>query len=223
MKISEYGEISQPFTFENLVLNYGFPTAGGHNLTMGWLKYFPMRNFIYQKIKAGENPAIISGVRKKESKRRSKRKSYASYINNDGKIFFVCPLFFKSNDWVTKYWIENNIKRSPVYNTLHLSGDCLCGCFAKSSELKLLQMFHPEVFAEIKRLEKLVKEKGSKEAQKFTTWGNNNKSTSDIESQTTLESAICSECFFDNDNKENDTERFDNELTEIETKLENIS
>ena len=221
-KKSDYGKIGQPFTFENLVMNFGFPTAGGHNLTMGWLKYYPMRNFIYQKIKDGENPAIISGVRKKESKRRSKRKSYASYINHDGKISFVCPLFFKSNEWVTKYWIENNIKRSPVYDTLHISGDCLCGCFAKKEELKLLEMFHPEVFAEIKRLEKLVKEKGSKEAQRFTTWGNNKKSTMEVEAQSTIENTVCTECFFDREETDEDNKRFNDEMKDIDKKINKL-
>ena len=221
-KESKYGKPGDPFTFENLVLNYGFPKASGHNITMAWLKYYPIRQFIQKKIKDNEKPAIISGVRKKESKRRSKRKSYSNHINHDGYMTFVCPLFYKSNNWVSEYYIKNNIKRSPVYKTLHISGDCLCGCFAKKEELKLLEMFHPEVFAEIKRLEKLIKEKGSLEAQNFTTWANNNKSTSDVESQTTLESAICSECFFDNDNKENDTKRFDKEMAQIEKKLEHL-
>ena len=54
-----------------------------------------------------------------------------------------------------KYWITANIKRSPVYETMHISGDCLCGCFAKEEELGLLKMFHPEVYEEIKRIEEL--------------------------------------------------------------------
>jgi len=222
-KESKYGHPGDPFTFENLVLNFGFPKASGHNVTMAWLKYYPMRKFIHQKIKDNENPAIISGVRKKESKRRSKRKAYSNHINHDSYMTFICPLFYKSNNWVSEYSIKNNIKRSGVYNTLHISGDCLCGCFAKKSELKLLEMFHPEVFAEIKRLEKLVKEKGSKEAQRFTTWANNNKSTSQIESQTTLESAICSECFFDRDLQEKDNKRFDNEMDNIDQKLTRLT
>ncbi len=198
---SEYGKIGDPFTFENLVLNFGFPTAGGHGLTMGWLKYYPMRKFIHGKIKDGENPCVISGVRKKESKRRSKRKSYQEYINQDGKMTFVTPLYYKSNDWVMKYYITHDIKRSPVYETLHISGDCLCGCFAKESELELLKMFHPEVYKEIQRLEKLVRERGTEEAQRFLTWGNHDKSTLHVESNDAIESAVCSECFFDNGDK----------------------
>jgi len=221
-KISKYGKIGDPFTYENRILYHGFPMSGSHNITMAELKFYPMRTFIGKKIKNGERPAIISGVRKKESTRRNTRKSYSKYINSDGNVIFVCPLYFKSNDWVTKYWIENDIKRSPVYDTLHISGDCLCGCFAKKEELKLLQMFHPEVFAEIKRLEKLIKKKGTDEAKKYSTWGNNKQTTIEVESQTTIESAICSDCFFDRKETDEDNKRFNNEMTEINRKLVNM-
>ena len=75
----------------------------------------------------------------------------------------------------------------------------------------------------VRSLEKLVKEIGSKEAQRFTTWANNNKSTSQIESQTTLETAICSECFFDRDLQEKDNKRFDNEMDNIDQKLTRLT
>ena len=84
-------------------------------------------------------------------------------------------------------------------------------------------MFHPEVFAEIKRLEKLVKEKGTKEAQRYTTWGNNKQSTVEVEAQSTIEDAVCTECFFDRDSANDDTERFDGELASIEKKLTGVS
>ena len=220
-KISKYGKIGDPFTYENRILYHGFPMSGSHNITMAELKFYPMRTFIGKKIKDGEKPAIISGVRKKESTRRNTRKSYSKYINCDGNVIFVCPLYFKSNDWVTKYWIENDIKRSPVYETLHISGDCLCGCFAKKDELKLLEMFHPDVFKKIKDLENEIKIKGTKEAKKYSTWGNGG-NTKDIESQTTIESAVCSDCFFDHKETDKDTKRFNDEFDDIETKLEMV-
>jgi len=222
VKKSKYGKIGDPFTYENLVLSGGFPTAGGHHFTMARLKYYPMRKFIFGRIKNGENPCVISGVRRNESKRRSVSKTYDNYIKNDGKLTFVTPLYYKSNEWVSEYWIVNNIKRSPVYETLHISGDCLCGCFAKEEELKLLEMFHPEVYTEIQRLEKLVREKGTEEAKEHPTWGNHNESTLKVESHDDIESAVCSECFFDRDGKEEDTKRFDNELSSIEQKLEKL-
>ena len=222
-KKSPYGKIGEPFTFENLVLTFGFPTAGGHRVTMGYIKWFPIRKFMKNKIKSGEKACIIGGIRRKESKRRATRKSYKNYINTDGNITFVLPLYYKSNDWVMRYFIENDIKRSPVYETLHISGDCLCGCFAKKDELKLLEMFHPEVYAEIKRLEKLILEKGTDLAKENSNWGNLNTSTINVKAEDKVEAALCAECFFDRDAKEDDTKRFDNEMTEIDKKLDKMT
>ena len=136
-------------------------------------------------------------------------------------MWFVSPLYFKSNDWVYRYFIENNIKRSPVYDTIHISGDCLCGCFAKKGELKLLEMFHPTVFAEINRLEKLVKDNGSQDAKKHKTWGIFNQST--LSKQTQLQDYVCNDCMLDNQQEiESDTKRFNDEMADIDKKLVNI-
>tara|TARA_R100001244_G_scaffold41733_1_gene37655 strand:+ start:207 stop:1139 length:933 start_codon:yes stop_codon:yes gene_type:complete len=219
-KITKNGKIGEPFDFEHLVLAYGFPKQALHTVTMRWLKLFSIRKFVYERIALGENPAIVSGIRKNESARRKTKAK--KYIYNDGKMWFISPLYYKSNGWVMKYFIENDIKRSPVYETLHISGDCLCGCFAKKEELKLLEMFHPDVFTEIKRLEKLVKEKGSPEAKKNSVWGIHNQTTESVEAQDNLEAYVCSECFFDNTGKEADTKRFNDEMEDIDKKLEKM-
>tara|TARA_R110002020_G_C16118145_1_gene760115 strand:- start:45 stop:974 length:930 start_codon:yes stop_codon:yes gene_type:complete len=211
------GDVGEEFSYEKLVLNYGFPQQPFHTVTMRHLKYFPLRKFIYDRLKLGEKPCIVGGIRKNESARRKLK--WNKYFYNDGKMWFVSPIFFKEDSWVYDYFLKNDIKRSPVYETLHISGDCLCGCFAKKEELKLLQIFHPEVFDEIKRLEKLVKEKGTEEAQAQTTWGIHNQTTENIESQSQLESFVCNECFFDRDGKEIDTKRFNDEMAEIDKKL----
>ena len=214
------GDVGEEFSYEKLVLNYGFPQQTFHTVTMRHLKYFPLRKFIYDRLELGETPCIVGGIRKNESARRKMK--WKKYFYNDGKMWFVSPIFFKDDSWVYNYFIKNDIKRSPVYDTLHISGDCLCGCFAKKEELKLLQMFHPEVFKDIKRIEKLVKEKGTEEAKKQTSWGIHNQTTESIESQSQLESFVCSECFFDDTGKEKDTKRFNDEMEEIEKKLEEM-
>ena len=219
-KDSKHGKINEQFDYENLVLNYGFPKEGLHTVTMRWLKLFSIRKFIFERIAMGEKPAIISGIRKNESARRKTKAK--KYIYNDGKMWFISPLYFKSNEWVYDYFIKEDIKRSPVYETLHISGDCLCGCFAKKDELKLLEMFHPDVFTELKRLEKLIKEKGTDEAKKYSTWGNSG-NTKDIESQTTIESFVCTDCILDRATTDDDTKKFNDELENIEAKLESLN
>jgi len=218
--VSKHGKIGEPFDFEHLVLAYGFPKQALHTVTMRWLKLFSIRKFISERIALGENPAIVSGIRRNESARRKIKAK--QYIYNDGKMWFISPLFYKSNDWVMRYFIENDIKRSPVYNTLHISGDCLCGSFAKREELKLLEMFHPEVFTEIKRLEKLLKEKGTPEAKENSVWGIHNQTTESAKSQSQLESFVCSDCLFDRNTTDEDTKRFNDEFEDIEAKLETV-
>ena len=223
-KTTSRGKPGEVFSYEKLVLTYGFPRQAFHTVTMQHLKYFPIRKFIYDKIRAGENPCIVGGIRKKESKRRKIK--WSKYLYNDQKMWFVSPLFFKSNGWVYDYFITNKIERSPVYEFLELSGDCLCGAFATHSELKLIQQFYPETFNEIKRLEKLIQEQGTDVAKRNCKWGKYEQSTQDIESQTTMdgfvdkniESIICSDCSLDD--KEQDTKRFDDEMADIKKKLE---
>ena len=206
----------QPFNYENLVKTFGFPKQSFHNNTMAWLKYYPMRAFIDSRWEKGERPALISGVRKNESARRKHASKYTSCpLDKSDSIIFVKPIYYKTNSWVSEYWIKTGMKKSPCYNTIHLSGDCLCGCFADSKELKLIEMFHPEVFKKIKDLEKLIDKEGTKNARKNKTWGNGSFNTTDIENQQTLdshvESLVCNDCYLDRTNTTKDTERFDKE------------
>jgi len=210
---------SIPFSYKNLVMRYGFPSHSGHTMVMQQLKLFPIRQFIHQRIKAGEKPCIITGIRKKESARRSR--NYYTPIDKDGKMVYVKPLFYKTNEWVYRYFVENDVKRSPVYETLHLSGDCLCGCFAKKGEAKLLQIFHPEVYDKILKLENEFKKIKDHPYKAFATWGNSKNSIKDVKSQSTIESYFCSDCFLDRSVTNDDTKRFDDEMAEIEKKLTN--
>ena len=209
-----------PFSYENLVMTYGFPKEAFHRQTMQYLKYFPIRKFIKDRIAHDEKPAILSGVRKKESSRRKIK--VRNYIQKDDKLVWVKPLIYKSNEWVYQYFIENNILRSPVYNTLHISGDCLCGCFADKSELKLLQMFHPEVYDKITYLENKIKSEGSDDAKKNATWGKYHQATNDIKAQTTIESYLCSDCILDRSATDDDTKKFNDEFENIEAKLDKL-
>ena len=56
-KDSKYGyKKGEPFSFENMVLQFGFPKQHVHDTIMGILKHQPMREFINQKIKHLEIP-----------------------------------------------------------------------------------------------------------------------------------------------------------------------
>jgi len=212
-----------PLSYEKAVLRWGFPSAYSHPQTMAWLKWHSIVQFILKKEALGEKPALCSGIRKKESKRRNRNFNY--WLDKHDKLTFIKPIFYKNNNWVMRYFIENDIKRSPVYETLHLSGDCLCGCFGQTQDLKLIQMFHPTAFNEIKRLEELIKKEGSPNAKKYGLWGNTKKdtwgtSTKDVIAQTVLENFVCNDCILDHKKTEKDTNRFNHEMEDIDKKLE---
>lgn len=199
---SKYLKKGEHYNYQNLIKCFGFPDASWHNTTMAWLKYYPMKYFINDRIALGENPALISGVRKNESSRRKFSSKYTRCpLDKSESIIFVKPIYYKTNTWVSEYWIKNNLKRSPCYDTIATSGDCLCGCFSDSHELKLLELYHPEVFNKIKELEQVIQKVGTHRAKKYAHWGNSdNTSTTDIQNQTTLdfiEESICNECHFD--------------------------
>lgn len=58
---------------------------------------------------------------------------------------------------------------NPVSEKLHMSGECLCGAFAKPDELEEIRFWFPEVAAEIDRLEAEVAAAGHREP--FCRWG----------------------------------------------------
>ena len=97
---------------------------------------------------------------------------------------FYSPIFKWSTVEVWDYIKEHKLERSPIYNTMHISGDCFCGAFSSRGESNFLQMFHPEL---ANRLIELEKKYGGK-------WGNQI-SMVDMKSQTKLDDLICMECY----------------------------
>lgn len=169
-------------TFEKFVERFGFPHSGMHSAVMGFLKWHPMRKWHNEQKKLGRDILFISGRRKKESKRRMRMKSNKEYAETEGMKFYS-PIYNWTNEQVWEYLKDNNIQRSPIYDTMHISGDCFCGAFSAKGESVAMSMFHPKLAEWIRSLEKKY---GSK-------WGNQ-MSMTNAKEQGTLEDFICSEC-----------------------------
>lgn len=164
-------------TYEDFIRKFGFPGKGIHSAIMGYLKYHPMRKF------ARENKPLtyITGRRRKESKRRMRiQKQQTEKV--DGMTFYS-PLY----DWTTKdvwdYIKKHELKRCPVYETLHMSGDCLCGAFSESGEAELIATFHSKMAERIKLLEQ----------QYGGRWGNQSSITGAL-NQSKISSYVCNDC-----------------------------
>ena len=135
-----------------------------------------------------EKIGIISGVRKFESKRRGRT---AKPILKDGSMIFVAPIFYLKTEEVWSYIKENNLEVSPVYKTLHLSGDCMCGAFSEMGEAELISLFYPEIAKRIEELEiKYCK-------IKYCKWGNQSSMSGAIK-QKRMDNFICADCQISN-------------------------
>lgn len=176
-------EPKQGESYEEFVKKYGFPHSGIHNSIMGCLKFHPLRKWHYEQKKLGRNIMFVSGARRKESKRRKKRDYMKKQYNELDGMRFYKSIFDWTTTQVWDYLKENNIPRSPIYETMHISGDCLCGSFSSKGESAFLKMFHPKMFNYFLELEKKY---GGK-------WGNQI-SIVDMKNQKTLDELICTEC-----------------------------
>jgi 3'-phosphoadenosine 5'-phosphosulfate sulfotransferase (PAPS reductase)/FAD synthetase len=158
-----------PVSYRDLVIERGFPGPAMH---------FKM----YQRLKercldaartdlgvanSRSNVAIfIAGRRRQESKRRAD----VPLWERDGSVIWVSPLAFWTKLDLNTYRLMNpSIPRNPASDTLHMSGECLCGAFAHRGELDEIGHWYPEVRAEIEALEAEVRAAGH--AEPFCTWG----------------------------------------------------
>ena len=182
------------FAYVAYCLQFGYPGPSMHSAIMKILKYNTMKKFIQEPQFKKLNPAIVGGVRKFESVRRFG--NYDSPITQETDLFFVNPLFYEKDDEVYKYFMENGLKRSPSYETLGFSGECMCGSFATKGEAQLLKQVDPKRFEFIQWITEGIKKFGSKEAKKYAKWGET-QDFDDIKNQQILEQ------FFDEDELKN--------------------
>jgi len=144
--------------FYNIVMKTGFAFAGNHSMWMGYLKMHTWYYFLYPIIKSGVNACFVSGVRKKESKKRTKNRSYTKVpLDFNSGLPYVKPFLYKNGEQLSKYFIENGLKTTSVYSWSNRSGECWCGAFAEPWDLQLLEKHDPASFNEIKWLEKEMK------------------------------------------------------------------
>lgn len=127
----------------DICLKSGFGGRGNHKIWMAFTKHHGWRNMINERM--DYNPCFISGVRKKESRKRDKISMYTRKpIDWDGKLCFVKPLFYQTGTTIWDIIIENDLKISPVHDILNISGDSICGCNAQMWELELIKQMANE-------------------------------------------------------------------------------
>ena len=147
-----------PIIYENLCLRFGFPGAFGHGLMYNRLKERQLRRLARDYKASPKQPMmLISGCRREESIRRM---GTVKEIDPQGRIVWVAPFADMTAVDCGRYMEAHDIKRNPVKDLLHMSGECLCGAFAHKGELEEIELWYPEVASRIKEIEQKVRKAG---------------------------------------------------------------
>lgn len=142
--------------YEDLVIERGFPGPDHHTKMFNRLKERPL-NAMMRDNKGGR-VVLISGLRRRESGRRMRLRSEP--IQREGRRVWAAPFMEWSNDDVKAYHAAHNLPTNPAKTYLCMSGECLCGAYARKGELTEIETFFPETGKRLRALEQKVREAG---------------------------------------------------------------
>jgi len=160
-----------PTSYRELVIERGFPGPAMHYKMYQRLKERQLEAIRNEFIKQPRRERIlyIAGRRRSESKRRVN----VPLHERKGTIVWASPLaMWTKLDMGTYRLMHRDSDPVPVNEVseiLHMSGECLCGSFAKENELDEIAFWFPEVAEEIRELEREVRAAGHEEP--FCRWG----------------------------------------------------
>lgn len=174
-----YGE--EDSRFEDFVLRYGFPGPSKHSWVMRVLKGRAIRAFRRQH----PYGILASGVRADESVTRA---ASTRPVGQWEGVPILAPIY----DWTTEatweYFRAHGFERAPGYSTLQISGDCLCGAYAREDEPKAVQYWYPGIWKRFEALKDAIKDKFPKRCDWGCGWKNKAKSKGKDEAM------VCVEC-----------------------------
>lgn len=152
-------EETPPVSYRDLVIERGFPGPAMHFKMYTRLK----ERCIYQAkrklVTNGRKQRImfLAGRRRAESRRRAA----VPEMERRGAIIWVSPLVLWTALDMNTYrlgWAKSDLRVpvNEVSSLIHMSGECLCGAFAKKGELEEIGQWFPDVADEIRALEREV-------------------------------------------------------------------
>lgn len=157
-------------SYRDLVLEYGFPGPPHHYKMYNRLKERCLR-VLKREAKRGHprraKVLLVSGCRSQESDRRMGNVEPHEW---EGGFAWAAIIHDWSKDDCNRYIDALGLRRNPVVDLIHKSGECLCGAYAqppaspytgeRGPEFKELALWFPETAAEIEALEAEVRAAG---------------------------------------------------------------
>lgn len=151
-------------TYEDLVLTRGgFPSGPKSHNSMYWYLKQKQVNRLVRDHKQGRKGRVVlvTGIRKSESTRRM-GSGISVYLRHDGAKTWLNPILAWSAADCLDYMEEEGLKRNPVVDLLHRSGECLCGALAHRDEIREIELWYPKSAERIHALEAKARELGLK-------------------------------------------------------------
>lgn len=139
-------------SYEAHVLAHGFPGRGKHPLIYQRVKQRAFRAIrtavLDQAGLTGRNGRVVMvmGRRRTESEKRSD----VPELERDGSMVYASTIVnWTKLDLNTYRLMDGTVPRNQVSDLVHMSAECLCGCYAKPQEREMIGQFYPEPFAEV--------------------------------------------------------------------------
>lgn len=122
-----------PKDYSWLVRKFGFPGPSFHRVMYNRLKDRCIRQHLKEQGATKENRvALVSGARIFESRRRM---GNSKPIKFEKEKMWTAPIVFWQAGDKLKYMKAHGIPHNSVVDIMHMSGECLCGAFAREGEM----------------------------------------------------------------------------------------
>jgi 3'-phosphoadenosine 5'-phosphosulfate sulfotransferase (PAPS reductase)/FAD synthetase len=138
----------------------GFPSKAMHHVCYNRLKDRRIRDIQRNYSKKGETVLLVSGVRAQESARRARTSSKSIERPEKGRIAWANPITTLTSGDLAQIRQHYGLPQCDPSACIHMSGECLCGAFAKPGELEEIEFWFPETGKYIRELEAEVEKAG---------------------------------------------------------------
>ncbi|WP_328513612.1 phosphoadenosine phosphosulfate reductase family protein [Streptomyces mirabilis] len=155
----------------------GFPGPAGHSVMYRRLKDEPLqrlRGQIIGRHGRSRNAVYLSGMRWAETQRRFRN---AEEVDREGALIWVSPIVHWTDAHMREYRARHRcnlphqhaehqlcwpdaLPLNEVTVHLHMSGECLCGAFAKPGELDEIEFFYPHATKPLRELQQEAQDAG---------------------------------------------------------------